>query len=131
MPPLHRATHRVGLFLQAARAGVSQGEAHVLSHLLADGPCPIGDLHRAFAHKRSTLTSILDRLEAGGLVHRELRADDRRSFRVALTPRGRSLARRAHAALAELERRVARRVGASDIGGFEAVVAAIQEATGE
>jgi len=64
-------------------------------------------------------------------VRRELRSDDRRSFRIALTPRGRSLARRVQATLLELERRVARRVAAADVAGFEAVVEAIQAAAEE
>jgi len=131
VPPLHRATHRVGLFLNTACPGLSQGEAHVLAHLAAADACPIRELQRGFAHKRSTLTSILDRLEAAGLVRRELRSDDRRSFRIALTPRGRSLARRVQAQLLELERRVAGRVAAADVAGFEAVVEAIQAAAEE
>jgi DNA-binding MarR family transcriptional regulator len=126
---LHRATHRVGLYLQATRLGLSQGEAHVLAQLAAEGPSTISALHAAFAHRRSTLTSILDRLAAAGLVRREVHADDRRSFLVSLTPRGRSVARKVHDALASLEARVAKRVGAVDLAGFEAVVEALQSAT--
>ncbi|HEY2385543.1 MAG TPA: MarR family transcriptional regulator [Candidatus Binatia bacterium] len=127
VPPLHRATHRVGLHLQALRLGVSQGEAHVLAHLEAAGPSTISALHTAFAHRRSTLTSILDRLEGAGLVRREVHAGDRRSFLVSLTARGRVQARRIHAALADLEARVARRVRAADLAGFETVVEALQQ----
>jgi DNA-binding MarR family transcriptional regulator len=38
---------------------------------------------------RAGMTGRLDRLEEAGLVARTLVADDRRSFRVSLTPRGR------------------------------------------
>ena len=132
VPPVHRATHRIGLYLQGRRdLGVSQGEAHVLAHLWDAGPCTVGRLHAAFAHRRSTLTGILDRLEAAGLVRRELRPADRRSFLVTLTPRGRSRARRVRAALGELEARVARRVSPAELAGFEAVARALaQEAAG-
>lgn len=129
VPPLHRATHRVGLYLQAARLGVSQGEAHVLAQLHAEGPAAISALHAAFAHRRSTLTSILNRLVAAGLVRRDVHADDRRSFLVSLTPRGRSLARKVHDALASLEARVVERVSAADMAGFAAVVEALQSAS--
>ena len=128
VPALHRATHRVGLYIEAAALGVSQGEAHVLAHL-HQGACSIADLHQAFAHRRSTLTSILDRLEGRGLVRRRLREEDRRSFRVCLTPRGRGLARAVHAALAELEALVASRVRLADGAGFEAVMDALQQAS--
>jgi DNA-binding MarR family transcriptional regulator len=133
VPPVHRATHRIGLFLQSRRGlGVSQAEAHLLAHLCDEGPCTIGELHAAFAHQRSTLTSILDRLERRGLVRRELRPADRRSFLVTLTPRGSTRARRVRAALGELEARVARRVSPSALAGFAAVAAALaQEAASD
>src|ERR1044071_4017228 len=95
IPDLHRATHRVAVHLErAAGPGVTQGEAHILAHLGAAGDCTIGELHRAFAHKRSTLTSILDRLVARGLVVRESSETDRRTFVVRLTNDGRRVARR-------------------------------------
>lgn len=129
VPSLHRATHRVGLYLHAARPGLSQGEAHVLAQLAAEGPSAISALHAAFAHRRSTLTSILDRLDAAGLVRREMHTGDRRSFLVSLTPRGRSIAREVHDTLANLEAHVAKQVSAADLAGFAAVVDALQSAS--
>ena len=129
VPPVHRATHRIGLFLQAARPPLSltQGEAHLLAELHARGAASVGGLHRAFAHRRSTLTGILDRLEERGLVRRELRPEDRRSFSVHLTARGRGLAARTARRLSALERAVGRRVSAADLRGFAAVVEALAE----
>ena len=129
---MHRATHRIGLYLQRRRGlGVSQAEAHLLAHLCDEGPCAVGELHAAFAHRRSTLTSILDRLERRGLVRRELRRTDRRSFLVTLTPTGWTRARRVRAVLGELEARVTRRVGPAARAGFAAVAAALAEAGGD
>lgn len=128
VPPVHRATHRIGLLLQASALGVTQGEAHVLAHLAEGGPCAIGALHEAFAHRRSTLTSILDRLETRRLVRRELHPGDRRSFLVRPTPGGRALARRVHDTLHALEREAVRRVTAAELAGFAAVVAALEAA---
>lgn len=130
VPALHRATHAVGLHVQAARLGVTQPEAHLLSQLFADGPSTIAALHAAFGHRRSTLTSILDRLQATGLVEREVHADDRRSFVVHLTARGRGVARKVHAHLAALEAEITRRTRESDRAGFLAVVAALDVAAG-
>jgi len=85
---LHRAVHAVGLFLDARLGGaVSQPEALVIMHL-AHGPATINDVHRAFLHRRSTLTSVLDRLEAKALIRRSSAEDDRRSVRLELTARG-------------------------------------------
>ncbi len=125
--PVHRATHRIGLYVQATGLGVTQGEAHVLAHLAASGPSAIGELHDAFAHRRSTLTGILDRLEARGLLRRAVRPEDRRSFLVTPTARGRALARRVHAALAALESAVAAHVPPGAVAGFETVLRALEE----
>jgi DNA-binding MarR family transcriptional regulator len=128
VPSLHRATHGVGLYLQALRLGVSQGEAHVLAHLETEGASAISALHAAFGHRRSTLTSILDRLVAADLVQREVHATDRRSFLISLTVSGHTLARKIRTALTSLEASVARRVRAADLAGFEAVANALQKA---
>jgi len=111
VPAVHRATHRIGLYLSGlTKDGLSQGEAHILAHLAVSGPAPMADLHRGLAHKRSTLTSILDRLTARGLVTRAVGTTDRRTFVITLTPRGRIVARHVHAQLVALEAAVARRV---------------------
>src|SRR5258708_38136010 len=68
VPPIHRATHRIGLYLAGLRDDtLSQGEAHILALLAKTAPATIAELHRRLAHKRSTLTSILDRLVGRGL----------------------------------------------------------------
>ena len=139
VPDIHRATHQIGLYLQAALAGedVSQAEAHVLAQLHEEGACAVSRLLESFGHKPSTLTSILNRLEKKGLVVREPSPGDRRSFVVRATPRGKALARRVHRALSALEARVlgvksARaQLGAlgAVLGGIEiAVMAGIKEA---
>ncbi|MBN1209763.1 MAG: winged helix-turn-helix transcriptional regulator [Myxococcaceae bacterium] len=128
---IHRATHRIGLFLEAAEPplDVSQGEAHLLAWLLEAGDSPMSALHAAFAHKRSTLTSYVDRLEAKKLVRRELRPEDRRSFQVCLTAAGRALAARVHRHLEALEAAVLGKVGARDVEGFAKVLAALISAS--
>jgi DNA-binding MarR family transcriptional regulator len=104
VPAIHRATHAIALHVARLRDPVvSQGEAHVLAHLDAAGEATVGAIHRAFGHRRSTLTSILDRLEARRLVVRTSDARDRRTFVIALTPEGRAAARRVTAHLAGLE----------------------------
>ena len=86
---LHKATHQVGLYIhrELSELGISQAEAHVLSHLSMRGPCSIADVHHSFGHRRSTLTSILNRLEDQGLIAREVHPDDRRSLSAPPHPR--------------------------------------------
>lgn len=128
MPPIHRATHRIGLYLANLREDApSQGEAHILALLASSGPSTVAELHRGLAHKRSTLTSILDRLVDRGFVTREVGADDRRTFLVTPTARGRRAAARVHRHLADLERAVARRITSDEVRAFKKVVAAVEE----
>src|SRR3954454_23803127 len=128
VPPIHRATHRIGLYLATLHEhGLSQGEAHILALLAATSPATIADLHRGLAHKRSTLTSILDRLAGRGFVTRAVGAADRRTFVIALTPRGRTAARRVLKHLTALEQAVVRRVTAADLHAFLTVAAAVEE----
>ena len=131
IPGVHLATHRIGLWLEGTqpRLRVTQGEAHLLAHLAEAGPCAVGELHRAFAHKRSSLTSYLDRLEVNGHVVRSPHPGDRRSFLVSLTPAGSAAAARVHRRLALLEAAALRRVGAREVQAFRAVLEALQEAT--
>ena len=129
VPFVHRTTHRIGLYLDAAQPplGLSQGEAHLLAHLAEAGSSSVAELHRAFAHKRSTLTSYLDRLEARGDVTRDVRPEDRRSFTVRLTRTGARTAARVHQHLALLEDQALARLSERDLRGFQAVLHALSE----
>jgi DNA-binding MarR family transcriptional regulator len=114
---LHKATHQVGLYIhrELSEIAISQAEAHVLSQLSAHGPCSIADVHHSFGHRRSTLTSILNRLEDRGLIARE----------------GRPLATRARRTLERLEAGAVSRLGEQQVAAFVAVIEAIQAAAEE
>ena len=128
VPPIHRATHRIGLYLAGLRDdGLSQGEAHILALLATSAPATIAELHRGLAHKRSTLTSILDRLAARGFVTRAVGAEDRRTFVITPTAKGQQIARRVHRHLIALEDAVARRVTADEIKAFLKVVTTMED----
>jgi len=128
VPPIHRATHRIGLYLATLpEDGLSQGEAHILALLATSGPSTIADLHKGLAHKRSTLTSILDRLADRGLITRAVGTSDRRTFVVTPTVKGRRVADRVHAHLVDLERTVTARISANDLRAFLKVISAVEE----
>ena len=75
---------------------------------------PIGQVHRAFGHRRSTLTSILDRLEKRNLIARTSDPRDRRTFVVSLTRNGRAAARRVVDHLAAFEQQALQDVPAAE-----------------
>lgn len=129
---IERATHLIAVHLDRSLRdlAVTQAEAHVLTQLGRHGPTSIGELHRRFGHKRSTLTNVIDRLESRRFVRRELNPGDRRSFVIHLTRSGQSAAGRVRGVLDELEARVEQAVTARDVQGLEAVSAALAAAVG-
>ncbi|MCP3915955.1 MAG: MarR family transcriptional regulator [bacterium] len=109
--------------------GRSPTEGHLLSYLRSYAPCPVGALTRVFGIKGATLTGVLDRLEAQGLLERRIDPEDRRSFLVHLSDAGRSTADGLNRMTRSFERAVLRRIGDRDLKGFQAVVAAIAAET--
>ena len=128
IPGIHRTTHQIGLYIERAGLGLTQGEAHILAHLASFGDSTVGELHKAFAHKRSTLTSVLDRLAERELIRREVRSEDRRSFLVSLTPAGKPVARKIYRHLVALETAVLRGIRPDKIKTFAGVIGAVEEA---
>ncbi|WP_031165174.1 MarR family winged helix-turn-helix transcriptional regulator [Streptosporangium roseum] len=77
-----------------ARHGLQRGEFDVLAALRRSGPPYVlipSVLSATLMLSRAGMTNRLDRLEAAGLVERRLDPDDRRSFLVALTGKGRQV----------------------------------------
>ena len=129
VPAIERATHAVALAIDRTfhGLGLTQAEAHVLAYLAHHAPCSINDLHHSFGHKRSTLTSLLDRLEARGWVRRAAHPTSRRMVLVQLTAAGQQIADQISATLRAIEARVLARTSADDIASFLRVIHALEE----
>ena len=125
IPEVHRATHRIGIFLDSL--GITQGEGHILSHLAAAGDSTIAELHRALAHRRSTLTSILDRLAERQFITRESDPNDRRSFIVRLSKKGKTVAAQVHRELERIEESALKGVTGNQFQSVVKVLHALEE----
>ena len=70
--------------------GQSLTRFDVLSQLerVPENKLPVGQLSGSLLTSSTNITRLLDRMEADGLVERELSATDRRSFVVAATKKG-------------------------------------------
>ncbi len=125
---VQRVTHLAARHLERELAGLQlgQAEAHILAHLSGAGMGTIAQLHRGFGHRRSTLTSILDRLEKRGLLIRTTDRADRRSVRVTLTSKGKRAAGRVAHAVRQVETRVLSQVSAEAASGFWQTIAALE-----
>ncbi|OGF98966.1 MAG: hypothetical protein A3F83_13085 [Candidatus Glassbacteria bacterium RIFCSPLOWO2_12_FULL_58_11] len=131
LSPIHKATRQIGLHLEqkTRRLGVSNIEGHLLTYLLSYAPCPIAELNRVFGLKRSTLTSILDRLEERRLISRTVNPADRRSWLVQIQPAGADIARRLRSVLEEFEAEIIGLLGQEDLRSFNRVMETIARVT--
>jgi DNA-binding MarR family transcriptional regulator len=76
--------------------GLTMARYDVLAHLAsAGGRLGLSDLASSIMLTQSGLSKLLDRMELAGLVRRDPDPRDARSAFATITPRGRSLARRA------------------------------------
>lgn len=79
---------------QCARHGITATQLNVLKLLQTVGELSLSELSRQLAATNSTITGIIDRMVAAGLVVREQSAEDRRVWRIRLTPEGKATAKK-------------------------------------
>ncbi|MGZ3485217.1 MAG: MarR family winged helix-turn-helix transcriptional regulator [Gemmatimonadaceae bacterium] len=80
---------------EATRYGVTPTQLSVLKMLNEIGDLSLGTLSKEIRAHNSTVTGIVDRMEAAGLVERARSEEDRRVWIIRLTAAGRKVAERA------------------------------------
>ncbi len=108
---------------------ISSIEAHLLGYVQGAGPRTAGELSRVLGLQPSTLTSMLDRLEARGLLARSANPRDRRSWLVQLRPPGRRMAEKLRRLHLKLEAAVLAGLSEAQLSGFQAVMQSIGDVT--
>ncbi len=131
LSPIHKATRQIEIYLEQLPTGreLSLREAHLITYVSAYGPCQVGELHRIFGFRRSTLTSMLDRLEKRRLITRRLHPQDRRSFLIQVTPAGKRMSVKIERDLIALEKEITAQLSKRDQDGFNNVMQAIGKTT--
>jgi len=79
---------------QCARHGITATQLNALKLLQSVGDLSLSELSDKMAATNSSITGIIDRMVTAGLVAREQSAEDRRVWKIRLTPEGRAMARR-------------------------------------
>lgn len=132
IPRIERAAHAVALYIaNQSQLELTQAEAHVLAFLNTRSAARLNEIHEAFGHRRSTLTSVLDRLEKRDLIERTSDPDDRRGVVVALTPAGIALSKDVFAALHSLESEALARFSKEQLATFVRVLEALTATAAE
>jgi DNA-binding MarR family transcriptional regulator len=86
--------------------GLTMARYDVLAHLnMAGGSLGLGELASAIALSPSGLSKLLDRMDASGLIRRDPNPTDARAAFATITPRGRSMVKKARTGHHELLRR--------------------------
>ena len=118
-------------FLDSACAelGVSSLEAQALSQLNRSGGSSVSELQKTLGARRSTLTSVLDRLSERRMIKREISSNDRRSFFVRLTPKGNKTSDKISEVMKRFEKSISSELSARQIQGFQAALEAINRET--
>jgi DNA-binding MarR family transcriptional regulator len=121
--------HRAMQQLQAAEGyeGLRPSLGPLIS-LVADGPRALGDLARALAISAQACGQLVDVGETGGYLARRENPEDRRTRRVALTPRGERLVARGATILRRIEAEDQDRIGGTRHGALADAVAALHRA---
>lgn len=117
---LARAVEREGDIADSA-------EVHLISYVQRYGPCTVGLLSRVFGHKAATLTGLLDRLETRGLLERAPNPDDRRSWLVRTTPKGRGIVRKLARRVVDTEAALRAKIADRDFEAFLRVIDTIKQ----
>jgi DNA-binding MarR family transcriptional regulator len=86
---MYQSKHRSAQIAEEYRLTVMQSWAILL--LTEDNPLPMRRLSDVFMCDASTITGLVDRLEARGIIHRQSQPNDRRIKLIALTPEGAAL----------------------------------------
>jgi DNA-binding MarR family transcriptional regulator len=120
---LHGAYHAVTrrLDLGTRQHGQEAVKALVLAAVLREPGCSPGQIRYRLGFHRSTLSSVLDRLEIDGLIHRAPSSFDGRRFEVNLTDPGRTAADLAVFEIGETEADIATYCSRADRAGAKAV----------
>jgi DNA-binding MarR family transcriptional regulator len=105
----------VDRFRAAGFPEVRPSYGSVLLPLFEQDGLRIGEIGRRARLSKPSMTALVSRCEADGLVRRERDPADGRAFRVVLTARGRRFGDVVEEVLAELDRLVAGRLGRADV----------------
>jgi len=132
LSPIHQANRQASLYIDTLLAdlSVTAQEGQVLAFISARAGVPVTAIVRLLGVSKSTVTSLLQRLEGARLMHRGDNPDDARSWLVFPTAKGRRVGTAARERVLDLERRIQARVSDADLRALRRIVDAVTAETG-
>jgi DNA-binding MarR family transcriptional regulator len=132
LSPIHQANRQVSLYLDTALAelAVTAQEGQLLAFVAARDGVPVTAVVRLLGVSKSTVTSLLQRLERAALIRRGDNPEDARSTLLFVTNRGHRIGAVARERVLALEKRIQSRVSESDLRALSRIVDAVTAETG-
>ena len=112
-------------------ADISVAYFAVLQALWGMDGLSISDLGERVQLEKSTMTSLIDRMEAAGLVRRDDHPTDRRAYRICITARGKEPEEKLDQVVTEAYNRLTRGVSEKDLETAIKVLKGIMSNAGE
>src|SRR5262249_2180656 len=127
LSPIHQANRQASLYIDGllADCGVSAQEGQLLAFVESRDGVAVMAIVRLLGVPKSTVTSMLQRLERAGLLHRGDNPEDARSALLFVTSKGRRVATRARNRVLELEQRLHVHLTEADLLSLARVVRAM------
>lgn len=132
LSPIHQANRQASLHIDTLLAdlSVTAQEGQLLAFVSARDGVPVTAIVRLLGVPKSTVTSVLQRLEGAGLIRRGENPEDGRSALLFATAKGRRIGAAARERVLELEQRIHARVSDADLRALGRIVAAVTAETG-
>lgn len=132
LSPIHQANRQASLHIDGLLAdlSVTAQEGQLLAFVSARKGVPVTAICRLLGVPKSTVTSLLKRLEKAGLTHRGSNPDDARSWLVFATPKGCRKGAAARERVLDFERRIQAHLAEADLDALARIVNAVTVETG-
>jgi DNA-binding MarR family transcriptional regulator len=132
LSPIHQANRQASLHIDAVLVdmGVSSQEGQLLAFVAARDGVPVTAVVRLLGVSKSTITSLLQRLERARLIRRGDNPADARSALLYATAKGRRVGIAARERVLALERRIQTHVSEADLRALARIVDAVTVETG-
>jgi MarR family transcriptional regulator for hemolysin len=132
LSPIHQANRQASLHIDELLAdlSVTAQEGQLLAFVGVRKGVSVTAIYRLLGVPKSTVTSLLKRLEKAGLTRRDNNPDDARSWLVFTTPKGSSIGAVARERVLKLERRIQARLTPADLDALVRIVNAVTAETG-
>ena len=132
LSPIHQANRQASLHIDVLLAdlSVTAQEGQLLAFVSARDGVPVTAIVRLLGVPKSTVTSLLHRLEQAGLTRRGDNPADARSSLVFTTTKGGRIGSAARERVLDLERRIQARVSEADLRALTRIVEAVTTETG-